>query len=239
MGIGFRIKEARENMNMSRVQLAELVNVTPSAISNYENEISSPKEQVLLALLKTLKVDANYLFQDVIDIKFDFKATLKEEYLLKRYRKLDKHSQELIEMILDKELSRKTEVKEESARYDTRQITYFDGPVSAGFGSLALDNPPSKMLNIPNLPEYANANYAVDMSGDSMEPTYADGSVLLIEITAQVQVGEIGIFWVDGEFFCKELGNGELLSHNNKYPPIKLTEDSKCMGRVVGVWEEL
>lgn len=64
MGIGNRIKDARELLNLSRQDLAGIIGVTPSAISNYENGISSPKEPVLFKLIEALRCDANYLFQD-------------------------------------------------------------------------------------------------------------------------------------------------------------------------------
>lgn len=64
MGIGKRIKEARENLNLTQKELGELVGVTGSAITNYENETSHPKEMVLYKLLEVLNVDANFLFQD-------------------------------------------------------------------------------------------------------------------------------------------------------------------------------
>ena len=35
-----KIRKRRQELNMSRVQLAEAVQVTPSAIANYENGIS-------------------------------------------------------------------------------------------------------------------------------------------------------------------------------------------------------
>lgn len=38
---------------------------------------------------------------------------------------------------------------------------------------------------------------------------------------------------VNGESFVKKLGDKELISLNPEYDNIPLTEDSKCMGRVV------
>ena len=64
MSIGTRIKQAREKKGLTRNELAKIVDVTPSAISNYENEISSPKEPILYKLMEALECDANYLFQD-------------------------------------------------------------------------------------------------------------------------------------------------------------------------------
>ena len=66
MGIGKRIKEAREAKNYTQKQLSEYIGVTSSAVANYENDISHPKEEVLYKLIEKLNVDANYLFQDVL-----------------------------------------------------------------------------------------------------------------------------------------------------------------------------
>lgn len=64
MGFSGRLKQARENRELSRDQLADLLGVTNSAISNYENGISSPKEEILLKIFDVLKVEPNFLFQD-------------------------------------------------------------------------------------------------------------------------------------------------------------------------------
>ncbi len=64
MTIGDRIKEARKSKGLKQSELAEMVDVTASAIGNYENNVSFPKESVLFKLIDALKVDANYLFQD-------------------------------------------------------------------------------------------------------------------------------------------------------------------------------
>ena len=39
---------------------------------------------------------------------------------------------------------------------------------------------------------------------------------------------------VDGNGFIKELGNGELISHNNKYGNIVIDENTICIGKVLG-----
>ncbi len=63
-----------------------------------------------------------------------------------------------------------------------------------------------------------------------------NGDKVLVEKCDSVDVGEIGIFVVNGEVFIKERGNGCLISHNEKYKPIRLTENDSvfCCGRVVG-----
>ena len=64
MSINSRIKERREELEMSRQELADKIGVTPSAIANYENGVSSPKIELLYKLFDVLECDANYLYQD-------------------------------------------------------------------------------------------------------------------------------------------------------------------------------
>ena len=50
-----------------------------------------------------------------------------------------------------------------------------------------------------------------------------------------MEVGEIGVFWVDGCVYIKELGNGCLISRNSSYDPIPLQgTENRCIGRVLG-----
>ncbi len=64
MSIGSRLKEARIRQKITQAKLARAVKVTTSAIGNYETGVSSPKEPVLIELMKVLGVDANFLYQD-------------------------------------------------------------------------------------------------------------------------------------------------------------------------------
>ena len=66
MSIGQRLKEARIACHMTQEDLAKKVGVTKGAIGNYETEVSSPKEQILIRLMEVLNIDANYLYQDFI-----------------------------------------------------------------------------------------------------------------------------------------------------------------------------
>ena len=74
MSVASRIKEARINAHFSRSELAKRVGVGVSAISNYENAISSPKDTILYKIMVALNVDANFLFQDEMK-SFDIKSS--------------------------------------------------------------------------------------------------------------------------------------------------------------------
>jgi transcriptional regulator with XRE-family HTH domain len=66
MSIGKRLKEARIMRKMTQEDLAAAAGVTKGAIGNYETEVSSPKEAILIKLMEVLQIDANYLYQDYI-----------------------------------------------------------------------------------------------------------------------------------------------------------------------------
>ena len=61
MSIGSRIKELRIRQNMTQEELARIIGVTKGAVANYENEISSPKSDLMYRLFDALECDANYL----------------------------------------------------------------------------------------------------------------------------------------------------------------------------------
>ena len=112
MGIGYRIKEARERMGLTQTELGALIGVTGSAITNYEKETSHPKEQIIYKLMETLNVDANYLFQDAVKIKAKQNdVTLAEYDYIKKYRDLDDHGREMVDFTLTKEWERSTAEK--------------------------------------------------------------------------------------------------------------------------------
>ena len=121
MGIGYRIKEARERLSLTQAELGQKVGVTGSAITNYEKETSHPKEQVIYKLMEVLGVDANYLFQDCMSVNPNNNDISLSEYeLIKKYRALDEHGRKLVDLILEEECNRCHNVTMEG------QITLFD-----------------------------------------------------------------------------------------------------------------
>lgn len=116
---------------------------------------------------------------------------------------------------------------------DIRIIQYYQKLASAGTGQVVFDDEPATPLEIPDKPEYEKASYAIGVDGNSMEPLYGDGDILLIEPTRKISIGEIGIFVVGNGAYVKELGNMELISLNKGNSNIPLTQDLRCMGRVV------
>ena len=90
MSIGTRIKERREALHMTQVELAEKMGVTKGAIGNYEVDASSPKASLLFKLFECLDCDANYLFQDeMVEIDAPNQSAQEERDLLRYFRRLN------------------------------------------------------------------------------------------------------------------------------------------------------
>ena len=66
MSIGSRIKERREELGITQVELASRLGVSKGAIGNYETDANSPRASVMYKIFEILNCDANYLYQDEI-----------------------------------------------------------------------------------------------------------------------------------------------------------------------------
>lgn len=124
---------------------------------------------------------------------------------------------------------------EPTARTGKRQISLYELPVSAGAGEY-LDESSAERIQIPDNEKTADADYALRISGNSMEPRYHNGDILLVQSSESVEDGELGIFLLDGSAFFKQYGGDCLISLNPTYGPILLKDfsDVRCKGRVVG-----
>lgn len=119
-----------------------------------------------------------------------------------------------------------------------RSLPLFDLPASAGVGSF-LDGESYEMIEVgSNVPECAD--FGIRVSGDSMIPRFLDKQIVWVQKTEQLNDGEYGIFYLDGNSYIKQLQDNKkglfLLSLNPDYAPIEITEESsfKIFGRVVG-----
>ena len=132
-------------------------------------------------------------------------------------------------------LSMPTTETPDSASVKRKNVLLYDLPVSAGPG-VYLDDSTATEIFIPDNERTASTKYALRVSGNSMEPKYHDGDVLLIEEAKNVDVGELGIFILDGNGYFKRFGGDRLISINPEYDDIMLRDyvESVCCGRVVG-----
>lgn len=239
MSLATRLKQRREELGMTQTQLAKILGITKGAVGNYETQVSSPKAEILRKLFTVLQCDANYLFQDDFPVSEDtatseseIKLNREEEQHLNQYRQLDRHGREVVSFLLEKEWQRAKRAKEEQKLI---RLDFYELPVSAGFGE-SLSGEYKTFLELPAEKVPSGTDFVLRVSGDSMNPTLENGDIVFISSTPSVELGEIGVFVLNGEGFVKELGKNRLVSHNSRYPFIPLTEGDSlyCMGRVLG-----
>lgn len=105
MSIGQRLKEARISQNITQEELASAIGVSKGAIGNYETEVSSPKESILIKLMEVLHVDANFLYQDYMLSSHQLRDD--EILMLTAYRNADGRAREdALKTLLDHPLKK-------------------------------------------------------------------------------------------------------------------------------------
>lgn len=100
MNIGIKIKEARLAANMTQGELAKRIGVSKNAISNYENGVSTPKVELLCAIMKHLDIDANYLYSVPQRASDQIRLSLRERQVILAYRSMP-NRQEAVDLLLE------------------------------------------------------------------------------------------------------------------------------------------
>lgn len=200
----------------------------------YANRIKSQSKAILALIEKGL-------LQCKEEIKSAPPYTEEALKLAKDYDDLDGHGKKVVRLVADEEKARCTALAPVEQPAAEKVIYIFPGytsPMSAGTGQPAGDEYPENYRLVKEPPR--RASFIAPVSGDSMEPTYNNGDLVFVRAQEEVEIGEIGVFWMDGQQWIKELGDGVLISHNPdpKYAPRPFTEDIRCQGLVLCVCDE-
>ncbi len=111
------------------------------------------------------------------------------------------------------------------------------GEVAAGYPILAITDDENVIYTDKN------ADFALKVRGDSMEPKIHDGDIILIREQSTLNTGEIGIVQIHydaehSEVTCKKVyvhkNHLELISLNKKYEPIILEQDQYMSYSILG-----
>lgn len=109
--------------------------------------------------------------------------------------------------------------------------------VSAGTGDM-LDTDEWDTIDVLDSPEACKADFCLTIHGNSMEPVYYNGDIVLVKEQQSVEKGQIGIFIIEGCGYIKKFGGDRLISLNEEYDDILLSdydpEDIRCSGLVIG-----
>lgn len=259
---GERVKTVRKALGLTLEKFGERLGVGKTAISNIEKGNRNVTEQMAKSICREFRVNYTWLTKDEGEMflnsddafleRIDSIMTGENSFrknLFKFMLELNDDDMDALNRLMLQAMEYAEKLKPDGHSGDmkpdsdnlandihnmnVRLINYYYRLASAGTGQIVFDTPPTKRIEIPDIPGYRKVDYAIGVNGNSMEPVYHDGDTLLIEMAEEIEIGEIGIFLVDNESYVKKLGEGELISLNPKYNNIPLTENSKCMGKVI------
>ena len=200
MSFGSQLKKRREELGLSRNVFAERLGVSASAISNYENGLSFPKEEVMLRLFDSLEAEPNLLFQD------SFRGgqsvlSQSERQLLRQYRGLSPKGRETVRSVVEALCAYRDDLEAGKTEQEPRVIPLYRSPAAAGYAAPVFGEDFEPLTVTDEVPQAAE--FAVRIQGDSMVPYIPDESVVYVN-RDPMGPGDVGIFCVDGEMFCKQ-----------------------------------
>lgn len=161
-----------------------------------------------------------------------------EQELLSYYKKLpEREKQRLIGRA-----SALAELYEEQIivenRVNTISLHCSDNRVSAGIGDELYDYEQWDKVDVEETKESRKADFILMVHGNSMEPKFHNGDYVLVRQQPAVDMGQIGIFYVDGKGYIKKFEGDTLVSLNPDYDDINLqNRDFRCFGLVLGTAE--
>ncbi|MDL2318186.1 XRE family transcriptional regulator [Eubacteriales bacterium OttesenSCG-928-A19] len=241
-----RIREARKNKKLTQEKLGALVGLAKTTIAGYENGHSEPNMNNLYKIMMALDVDANYLFQDEMSDEMKRRA-FGDNYasnawstpLVEAYASNPVPTQENVCKLLDIPHVIPGVADNTSIEEDDEDPDPFRTSVQAAAAGTGVYLGPEEFVTIlveaGCLPR--NASFGVPVSGDSMEPKYHDGDILIVS-KEKADIGHVGVFTMDGKGYVKILRNGYLESLNSDYDDIPMTPDIICNGAVIGVLDK-
>ena len=240
MSFGEQMRRRREELGMTRQQLAQRLGVSVSAVGNYETGVSAPKEEVLLRLFTALEAEPNYLYRGSFRGAEDSHSD-EERRLLAKYRDLPLSGRQTVHSLVDALTVMTGELRAAAPAAEVRTIPLYTSPAAAGFAAPVFGEDYELIQVSGDVP--LGAELAVRIQGDSMSPVIEDGSVVYVNHDP-VQSGDVGIFCVDGDMLCKQyyrdgFGMVYLFSLNRKRADMDVVfhrgsgRSLTCFGRVM------
>lgn len=255
-----QLSKACKNKDKTVTAVAKELKISKSNVTNWKNG-TTPNGDVVVRLSELLGVTADYLLKDGAEINFS-DISEDEKELLNYYKELDDYgkgrvigkAEELAEAARRKkalEAASKEKpnpkitpfptpaLPDDTEDEDEEEYIYIDFPdlpVSAGTG-VYLNSDYTEPLMVPANDLTLKANYVLRVAGDSMQPRYYDGDIVLVKTQPSVEIGEVGIFIYNDEAYIKKFQGDRLVSLNPKYEdiPIKDPDSFYCKGKVIGI----
>ena len=246
------LKALRESLGMTQAEFGRSVGIAKSTYNNYETGIRDPKSDFWIAVAQKYGVTIDYLMgfsNDPKKTSIYQKASsdISEEArkIARSYDRISELGKGAVRAILEyeeksaaiKAVKGKNVAAQAEAARMVEMIVYRN-PASAGVPLYAEDD--YDRIEFRENEVEPGADFGIRISGDSMEPTIPDGSIVWVRKTPEIDNGQIGVFMINDSAVCKRFHKDEtamlLESDNKKYPPIPIKEFDRLglVGRVLG-----
>lgn len=209
--LGSVIKDARKKKKLTQEQLSKLTGYSQNTISNHENGNRSLDEDNIKTYATALDLTPDDLFE-ALDIKNSLENKMMS--IDKKQTKIDN----LLDLYSQLEESRQTKVynfaEQQLEEQNRGNVVHFPkkeklptiknsasaaNPTELVYGDTVVEE--EEFERVPN-----NADFAVPIIGDSMEPVIRNGQFVFVKEQPDVEDGEIAIVEIDGDgVTCKEV----------------------------------
>ena len=186
------IKQIRKARGLTQAQLAKLIDVSESMVSQYESGKKFPSFETLLKMGEAFDCSVS----DILDDRkaFDFALSTLERDLIQKYRAMDERGRRVVDAVIEVESGSKVV---EIPKPKMKVIPLFTAAAGPG------DQPSQDGFEDYEVPEDSKAKFAVKISGDSMEPHLHDGDIALC-VRRRPEIGELCVIMVNGLIYVKQ-----------------------------------
>jgi len=228
-----RIRHYREKLGMEQKALATMVGVTANAVSNWERGRARPDVNLLPDICEALQITLYQLY-GLDDPSVKYTAV---EDIIENYRQLTPGHQYALRAMAQNLL----QVQQAEARRKIHKLTRFEHQLAAGIGDPNEFEDSGTPIYVYDDSLTCRADCVFTVNGDSMEPDYPDGCMVLVKRisdSGELTPGDIGAFMIDNETYIKEYREDGLHSLNPAYPVMRFSdfEHVYLIGRIIGVF---
>lgn len=257
-----RLKEMKKNSGMTTSEISQQSGIPePTLEKLFAGATKEPKLETMKQLVHFLGYSLDDLYKEnskILRVDFGAKKAPSQrdeaDEIADVFRKLDEHGKGAVRAILNFEHAsavaehRQAGAKKPKAKVKQRSdglgdVEVFDQPSAAGLGNYLSDIASHiEQYPVNVIPE--GTEFGVRISGNSMAPNIPDKATAFVQSKIAIEPGQVGIFLLNGESFCKKLEVDRekqeirLVSFNPDYKDriIEECDDFRTLGLVLGHW---
>lgn len=233
---GKYFKRLRQEKDLTLIELSEKCGVSKSYLHDIENEKIAPSDKIVEKLLEFYRLNKN----QEKELKKVLAFAKTPDIVMKEFEKTKKELKKLRDEYEKMQNSPESNISylEESSYHEVPVYSY----VRAGLQAVENLPEPQYMLDVP-LPSVRGDIVGIEVMGDSMEPKFHAGDIVLVKTGVMPENREIGVFVVDNRTVIKVFnrdpsGRIILTSLNMEHAPIIVDEYTE-FGIVGKFWKAI